>query len=154
MKRTGIRDIAVALISGVSIGYLLQAVLVSNGLHLLVPPLTFSVTLTVAAVAAVVLALPIRSALTGRRKRPVNALFAARVAVFAKASSLSGALFTGFASGLAYFALTRTVLPGGATIALSVAGVVAGALLLAAGLIAERFCTLPPDDSEPEGTHG
>ena len=154
MKRTGVRDVVVALIIGSSVGYLTQAVLVSLGLHLLVPPLTFSITLAVAGFAAMVLAWPIRSALHGSRKRAINALFAGRVSVYAKASSVSGALCTGFAGGLAYFVFTRSVIPGGATTAYLVAALAGALVLLFGGLLAERFCTLPPDDAEGEESHG
>ena len=154
MRRTGIRDIAAGIIIGSTIGYLAQVVLVSAGLRMLIPPLTFSITLVVAAIGAVALAWPIRSALHGTRKRPINALFASRVAVFAKASSVSGALCTGFATGLGTFVLTRSVLPGGAATTLVIVAIVASGILLSAGLIAERFCTLPPDDSELETPHG
>lgn len=154
MKRTGTRDIIIATIVGISVGYLLQSLLVSLGARMLVPPITFPVTLTLAAAIVLTVAWPVRAALRGTRKRPVNALYAARVAMLAKASSISGALLFGFAGGLTYFVLTRSVVPGAGTIGLLVASVIAGAVLLAAGLIAERFCTLPPEnpdeDSAPE----
>lgn len=148
MKRTGARDVIVSLMVGVTVGYLIQTVLVSAGLRMLLPPLSYSVTLVVAAIAVFWLAWPIRAALHGSRKRPINALFASRVAMFAKASSLSGAVLTGFAGGLAYFALTRSVTPQAWALTLLLVAVGAGLLLLIAGLLAERFCTLPPDDAE------
>lgn len=154
MKRTGIRDLFVTLVVGVSVGYLLQSVLVSMGGRMVIPPLTFSVTLGVAAVAVLVLAWPIRAAVRGTARTPLNPIVAGRVAMFAKASSLSGGLCTGFAAGLAYFALTRAVPPSGLPVVQFAAGVLAGCVLLVAGLIAERFCTLPPDDPETEVTDG
>ncbi len=163
MKHTSALSVLVAAIAGMTVGYLAQSILVSHGLAMLVPPLTLPATLVIAAVALLVLAWPVRQSVRGKRP-PVNQLMASRVAVLAKASTLSGALLTGFTAGLGYFALTRTVIPGGSTIVLLVVAVVAAVLLLVAGLVAERFCTLPPDDPDaepkiesppsPEGAHG
>lgn len=154
MKRTGLREVVVGLMVGMTVGYLLQNILVSSGAHLLVPPVSFTITVVIAAITVFSLAWPIRSVLRGTRKRPINALFASRVAMFAKASSLSGAVLTGFGAGLAYFALTRSVAPGAVTVVLLSVAVLGGALLLTAGLLAERFCTLPPGDDDAEGAHG
>ncbi|MFM6974653.1 MAG: DUF3180 domain-containing protein [Agromyces sp.] len=151
MRRTSIRDIVVALIFGVSAGYLTQSILVSNGLHMLVPPVTFTITLVVAAIAVLWSAWPIRSALRGTRKRPINALFASRVAVLAKASSVSGALLTGFTGGLCYFVLTRTSVTSGNVLTLLLCALGSAVLLLVAGLLSEWFCTLPPEETESEG---
>lgn len=148
MKRTGLRDIFIAFIVGASVGYLLQVLLVSNALHQLVPPITYPITLVAAAVAVFAFAWPIRQALNGKRKRPVNAIFASRVAMFAKASTVSGAILTGFTGGLTFFALTRPVMPGVPTVSMLIASVIASILLFVAGLLAERFCTLPPEDPE------
>lgn len=148
MKRTGLREVVVGLMVGMTVGYLLQNILVSSGAHLLVPPVSFTITVVIAAITVFSLAWPIRSVLRGTRKRPINALFASRVAMFAKASSLSGGLLTGVAGGLGYFALTRTVPPTTGSGALLIAGILASALLLVCGLLAERFCTLPPDDTD------
>ena len=80
-----------------------------------------------------------------------------RVAVLAKASSLTGAMLTGAGLGLLIYMLSRAVLPQGGTIGLT-AGATAGAIiLLIGGLVAERLCTLPPprdDDPEAHPTAG
>lgn len=154
MRRTSARDVMAAVIAGATIGYLTQSLLASLGQRTLVPPLTFSVTLLLAAIAVLALAWPIRTALRGHARRRINPLTAARTAVLAKASSVSGALMTGLSLGLAFFPLTRPVAPGAGVIALAIAAVGTAALLLAAGLVAERWCTLPPDEPESEATHG
>jgi hypothetical protein len=73
-----------------------------------------------------------------------------RTAVLAKACSLSGALVFGFGVGITLFLLTRSVVPAADTVWLAFATAIGAALLLAGGLVAEAFCTLPPDDTEPE----
>jgi hypothetical protein len=58
-----------------------------------------------------------------------------------------GALFTGAAVGALTFFATRAVVAGDAVVALAV---IAGgaAVELAAGVIAEHWCVLPPDDED------
>ena len=42
------------------------------------------------------------------------------------------------------------MVPPADTVWLALATAIGAALLLAGGLVAEAFCTLPPDDTEPE----
>ncbi|HLP22660.1 MAG TPA: DUF3180 domain-containing protein [Microbacteriaceae bacterium] len=154
MKRTALRDLVVAFIAGATVGYLGQVVLTAFGARMLVPPLTFPATLVAVAILVFALAWPIRSALRGERRRPVNAIRASRIVVLAKASSASGAVLLGLACGWAIFALSRTVVPDGDVLLKHLAAVLAAGLVLTVGLVAERFCTLPPDDTEPEPSHG
>ena len=102
----------------------------------------------------VVLAWPIRRAVRGTSKQRVDPFRAMRIAALAKASSLVGALVLGFGVGLALFLLTRAVVPSLGNVWLALATAIGAGLLLAGGLIAEWFCTLPPDDPETdEETH-
>ena len=56
----------------------------------------------------------------------------------------------GFGIGITLFLLTRSVVPAADTVWLALATAIGAALLLAGGLVAEAFCTLPPDDPEAE----
>jgi hypothetical protein len=136
---------------GVVVGLLTDAALAASGRALIVPPVTLSVTLAVIAIVVVVLALPIRRAIRGKTTLRLDPFRAARTAVLAKACSIMGALVTGLPLGLLLFMLTRTVVADTSSILLTVSAVVGGALLLTGGLLAEWFCTLPPDDSDTEG---
>lgn len=149
MKRTHASSLVAFGAVGLVLGYLGELAVVASGAAVLVPPLSLPVTLVAVGAFVVALAWPIRRAVkgTGRRVDPFRAM---RVAVLAKACSLSGALVTGLGAGLTLFLLTRTVLPAGGTVWLAVATAIGAALLLAAGLIAEHFCTLPPDEPEEE----
>ncbi|MGN6744174.1 MAG: DUF3180 domain-containing protein, partial [Amnibacterium sp.] len=96
---------------------------------------------------------PIRQRMRGKRTRPVDPFYAMRVVVFAKATSLTGALLSGVAAGLTLYSLTRLiapVLPGLWYDVLTLAG---AAAMLAAGLIVETWCRIPPEDRETAPDH-
>ncbi|MEF3322709.1 DUF3180 domain-containing protein [Gulosibacter sp. GYB002] len=79
---------------------------------------------------------------TAHRVNPFRAVFALALA---KAASLVGALFLGFTGGTLLWLISRTVVNSGALLTLFSSG---GALvLLVAGLIAESWCRLPPQDT-------
>lgn len=79
----------------------------------------------------------------------VDPVFAIRVLAFAKASSLAGSVIGGAAVSVVVFVLTRPVIAE-ALLPLSIAGLVGAAVLLVAGLIAESWCVLPPDDRDAQ----
>lgn len=151
MTRTSLRVVIVALIVGVTIGYLLNVVIVSRGGAMLVPPLTLPLTLSAMAVMVIAFAWPVRQTVRGAAKKRVNPLVASRTAMLAKASSLAGALLSGFSAGIVYFTLTRAATAPGSVTGATIAAVIGGLILLAAGLVAEHFCSLPPDDPEDDG---
>ncbi len=115
-------------------------------------PLTMPFTLALISGLTLVLAWPIRQRLRGKRKQPINALHAGRVSALAKTSSLVGGVMLGLNSGLVTFFVTRSVVPGFGILLPALLAVAASAALLAAGLIAERWCSLPPDDPNAEAT--
>jgi hypothetical protein len=139
--------IALGLV-GLVIGFLLEVGTAASGVPIVVPPLTLPFTLVAVAVIVVVLAWPIRQATRGNGRRPVNPFFAMRVAVLAKSSSFSGALMLGAGLGITLYLLSRSVVPAVTSVWLGVATATGAAVLLAGGLVAEHFCTLPPDDDQ------
>lgn len=146
MKRTHPPILILLGLIGLVAGFLIELLLTALGKPILVPPISLPVTL--AAIAAIILALavPIRQAVKGKAKQAINPFRAVRVAILSKASSLCGALLMGGSAGLLIYISTRTVLPAASSIWLAVASTVGGAVLLAAGLIAERMCTIPPGE--------
>lgn len=92
-------------------------------------------------------------------REPVDPLAVARFVVLAKASALTGALFTGFYGGVLMWLLVEQV-RAGATDARSsdlptaAAGVIGALALTAAALWLERACRVPrrPDDEKPGGS--
>ncbi|GAB3049266.1 DUF3180 domain-containing protein [Sediminivirga luteola] len=100
----------------------------------------------------------VRAWTQGDRKRELDLLQAARVAVMAKAASLTGAGLVGWYGGAALYLMFGT---GGARADTGMQMLIAVAVCLVTtvvGMIVEWFCQLPPDDGadgaegeEPEG---
>ncbi|TYL54192.1 DUF3180 domain-containing protein [Agromyces mariniharenae] len=150
MKRTHASTVIAFVLAGAVAGYLVDLAIVSAGGNAIVPPLSLPITLVGVAALVVAFAWPIRRAVKGKATKHLDPFRAMRTAVLAKACSLSGSLVLGFGIGITLFLLTRSVVPPTGTIWLALATAIGAGLLLAAGLIAEAFCTLPPDDTEPE----
>lgn len=150
MKRTHASTVIAFALAGVVAGYLIDLAVVTAGGNAIVPPLSLPITLAGVAVLVVAFAWPIRRAVTGKATKHLDPFRAMRTAVLAKACSMSGALVLGFGIGITLFLLTRSVVPSVGTVWLALATAIGAALLLAGGLVAEAFCTLPPDDTEPE----
>ncbi|MGE5828769.1 MAG: DUF3180 domain-containing protein [Micromonosporaceae bacterium] len=80
----------------------------------------------------------------------VNPLLVARYAVLAKASSLAGAIFAGAYGGVTAWALAERsrLLAAQQNLAPAVAGLIGGLGLVAAALLLERACRVPPPPPE------
>ncbi|GAA1787686.1 DUF3180 domain-containing protein [Agromyces lapidis] len=150
MKRTHFSTLLAFVLGGLVIGYLGDLAIVNTGAKALVPPLSLPITLVGVAAIVVLLAWPIRRAVKGKATKHLDPFRAMRVAVLAKACSLSGALVLGVGLGIGLFLLTRSVMPPAGTVWLAFATAIGAALLLVGGLVAEWCCTLPPDDPENE----
>ena len=154
MKRTRVSALLALALGGGVLAFLLELLLQSSGANVVLPPLSLTLTLVPLAIAVILLAIPVRRSVTGKRKAPIDPFYALRVAVFAKASSFAGSLLLGAASGILIFLLGRPIAPSGAMSTLVISEMVGSALLVAAGLIAEFLCTLPPDDPQDHRGEG
>ncbi|UFS59074.1 DUF3180 domain-containing protein [Subtercola endophyticus] len=150
MKRTRPLTLVLLGIPGALIGFFLEIGLASAGQPIISLPLSLSITLVAAGAIVVVLAVPIARAIRGTNPNPINPFRAMRVAVLAKASSMVGSLIAGFGLGIVVYLLSRSVVPAVSSLWTSIAAAVAGAILLACGLVAEKLCTLPPEDKDPD----
>jgi len=150
VKRTGAGLLLVLALVGAAAGFLADQLLTSAGRPTFTPSILLAVLMVLLAAVEVVLALPIRRA-TRRTDAPrVNPFYALRIAMLAKASSIVGALVTGFAVGLVVFLVTRPVPPSlGSMSAVIVTGV-GGIVLVAGGLIAEHLCTIGKDNDDEQ----
>jgi hypothetical protein len=160
MKQTSVISVlSLGLIGGV-VMWGVEWLLVSLGHPLLVPPVSWSVVLWLISAVVVALAWPIRARLNAKtRHTPVDPFYATRVVLLAKASSLTGGGLAGAAIGVLVFLATRPVISQ-TGLWLSVAALLGAIVLMVAGVIAEKWCMLPPDSSDtdaiglPEGEPG
>ena len=154
MKRTAVSAVIGLILAGGVLGYLIEIMLQSFGGAMLIPPMTLSVTLIVIAAAIIGLAIPVRRRVTGKRKAPLSPFYATRVAVLAKSGALAGSLLLGWAAGILIYVLGRPIAPSGGQFAAVIVQAVSSLILVIAALIAERMCTLPPDEPEEDAAHG
>ncbi len=115
------------------------------------PPRLATVLTGLLAIGTLAVAWPIRRWNAGQRDRAINPLRAARTVALAKAAAYTGAALTGLWAGFVLQALPRVQLQAQfeqASQAAVAAAVSAG--LAIAGLVAERWCRIPPDGDGPE----
>jgi hypothetical protein len=148
MTRTHATPLIGLGLAGGVFGFLLEVALAAGGMPLLVPPVSLPLTLVAIAIIVVGFAIPIYRTVHGKRISRIDPFQAMRVAVLAKASSLAGAILAGAGLGVLFYILSRSVLPGRDSTTLAIAATAGAVVLLAAGLIAERLCTLPPPSDE------
>lgn len=151
MRHTRALTVLLFGLAGLVIGYLLEVLLASAGQPVLIPPYTLAITLVAASAVVVALAVPIRRAIRGTSTTRINPFRAMRVLVLAKASALVGGLIAGFGLGVLGFVISRPVVADVGSLWSAIAAAAGGAVLLTAGLVAERLCTLPPDDPAEPG---
>lgn len=147
MTRTRPLHLILLAALGLIAGYALTSVLVMQGWPALVPPLSLAAALVLIGVVLLLMGRPVRQAAAGERR--VDPFYATRVVVLAQSSAFAGAVLAGGAAGIELFLLTRAVVSVGST--LTAAGTLVAALaLVAAALVVEHWCSLPPDDPTEE----
>ena len=152
MKRTRASTLVALGAIGAGAGFLTQVALAAAGLAKFRPEYTLALSLLFIAGIVIALAVPIRRATRGSVRARIDPFHATRVVVFAKASSLAGALLTGAALGLLVELITRSGGINTDSLLRSLA-VLGGAIaLLVAGLVGEYLCTVPPDDEDADAT--
>lgn len=152
MTRTRVSTLVTLVTIGAAAGFLLQVALAAGSLPKYQPEYTLALSLLFIAGIAIALAVPIRRATRAKVRTRIDPFHAMRVVLFAKASSIAGALLTGAAVGLLAELVTRS---GGLNTdsLLRTLAVLGGAIaLLAAGLIGEYLCTVPPGDDDRDAT--
>jgi hypothetical protein len=150
VKRSGPTALIALGLVGLVVGFLIEVTAASSGNPIVVPPVSMATSLGVIGIVVALLAWPIRQATKGSPNRRVDPFRAMRVAVLAKASSFSGATFLGGALGILLYLLTRSVAPTTDSLWLAIGMAIGAGVLLVGGLLAEYFCTLPPDEPEEE----
>lgn len=150
MKRTGTAVLFGAGILGVVLGFGVDQLLTATGRPTFTPSILLPILLIMLAAATVLMALPIRRAITGASTTPVDPFRSLRVAMLAKASAIVGAVVAGVGFGLLAFLFTRPVSPSLGSSGAVIAAIVGGIVLLIAGVIAERLCTIRKEDDDDQ----
>jgi len=150
MKHTGFSTLLTLVVIGGVLGWSTQVALVATGFPSFLPPVTFGVALGLVGVLLVILARPIRRfVMRAPQANPVDALYATRVVLLAKASAVTGAFFAGVASGILVWVVSRPVLTSQPLVLIGIS--LAGAILLTVGaLITQRWCTIPPESNDTQ----
>ena len=120
------------------------------------PPLLAAVLLTVMGGLVLWLARPVRQYLRGRATRSLDPLRAARTVVLAQAAAITGAAAAGWYAGQLAVVLTELSLVANRSRVLPLSLLVlAGVVLAAAGLLAQRWCRIDPreDDRDTDDEH-
>ena len=146
MHRTSSSTLAVWAVIGTVLAIVVDVVLESRGFSLPGLPWFAIIGMLVLAAVLLVLGWPIKKWNDGDRTKEIDPIQAARVAVMAKASALTGAGLAGWYLGNAgYYFLSAPGIRNDLAAGMLVAMVSAAALMIV-GLIVEGFCEIPPQD--------
>lgn len=144
MSRTKISVLALVAAVSLALTWGLLTLLERQGTHLGAVPWVVGPVLVVLAVVVLWMALAVRAYQRGRRPS-LDPLRAARTAALAKAAALTGALLLGWYGGQLLLTLGRLQFESQQSRALAAGTAALCAIVLSVvGIIAERFCELPP----------
>ncbi|MGO4383663.1 DUF3180 domain-containing protein [Specibacter sp. RAF43] len=118
-------------------------------LALPVLPLSSLSTMGLIVVVAWILGLKVRRWRNGNRDKHLDPLLAARTLVLAQACAYAGAVLLGWHAGILLNQLPTLSLRTDLGIVGQIAAVMGGGVaMIVTGLIVERFCKLPPEDTD------
>ncbi|WP_461169807.1 DUF3180 domain-containing protein [Arthrobacter sp. Z1-15] len=141
----------IALVSGV-IGWLVNNWATRNSLPAPVLSVFGLLTVVLISGATLFLGLRVRRWQQGNRDRTLDPIAAARTLVLAQATAYAGSLLLGWHAGIFVEQVPLWSLrPGHVATWAALAMIAGGVLMIAVGLLVERFCRLPPDDSNGNG---
>jgi hypothetical protein len=158
VKPTKILNLIAWAIPTATAGYLVSKLVTSNGGQVPVTPLNLILTLVAISIILVSFALPMlryRRALaeqiknsTAPRPKRLNPFYAVRLLLLAKATALSGGLFTGWHLGVIWMQISSPVTTD--SIWQNVFALLASIAMVIVGIIVERICRIKDDGSEVE----
>lgn len=141
-------------VAGVAGGLIIQFARSAMGQSPLSPPYSLPATMVVLGAVLIALAVTLRRRVRRTSVTPVNPFQAVRLLAAARASQFVGGLIGGFGAGL-LLALSGRSVPTSVGIWLPMlVTLLAGVALLVCGVIAERFCRVPPGGSDETGGAG
>jgi hypothetical protein len=157
VKPTKVLTLIGWVVPATTAGYLLSKIITSNGGQVPVTPINLLLTLVAISIILAGFAVPMlryRRALADQQKnssspRPkrLNPFYAVRLLVLAKATAMSGALFTGWHIGVIWMQLSSPVTTD--SIWQNAGGLIASIAMVIVGLVVERICRIKDDGAEP-----
>ena len=118
-------------------------------------PLTGLVTMGVIVVLTLVLGIRVLRWRNGKKKKMLNPILAAWTLVLAQACAYTGAMLLGWHAGIFLDQLRLWNVRSGQAITWQTLIMAGGGLaMIVVGLVVERFCRIPPEDGDAEGTPG
>lgn len=118
-------------------------------------PLTGLLTMGVIVVLTLILGIRVLRWRNGKKKKMLNPILAAWTLVLAQACAYTGTVLLGWHAGIFLDQLRLWAVRSGQSITwetLAMAG--GGLVMVVVGLVVERFCRIPPEDGDAEGTPG
>ncbi|HEV7168577.1 MAG TPA: DUF3180 domain-containing protein [Micrococcaceae bacterium] len=113
-------------------------------------PLSSMLTMGLITVVTFVLGLRVLRWRTGKAKRVLNPIMAARTVVLAQACAYAGAVLLGWHAGILVDQLPTIGLRSNLSVVwMGLAMVGGGLVMVIVGLVVERFCRIPPQDNTP-----
>lgn len=157
MKPTKIWSLIAATLAAAVITFVIVKMLISNGGSVPVAPNNLLISIPLIALVELAVAIPIfryrrelaKFAVSGKRPKRIDPFYAVRILALAKATAISGSLFSGFAVSLVFVQSTLPVLPD--SIWANVIVLVESIVLTVVAYLIERACKLP-DDGETGAT--
>lgn len=145
----------IAVAAGIA-GWLVNNWATRNSLPAPVLSVAGLLTVVLISAATLLLGLRVRRWQQGNRDRELDPIAAARTLVLAQATAYAGSLLLGWHAGIFLEQVPLWSLrPGHTATWTSLAMIAGGVLMISVGLLVERFCRLPPDDSNgPGGSAG
>lgn len=148
----------VLFIIGLAVGVLgwLAALLTTRySLNTPVLPLNGLITMGVIVALTLVLGVRVLRWRNGNKKKMLNPILAAWTLVLAQACAYTGSVLLGWHAGIFIDQLRLWNLRSDQTLAWQAVAMAGGGLvMIVVGLVVERFCRIPPEDSEGESAPG
>jgi len=146
------------LVIGVALavlGWLAALIAARYSLDTPVLPLTGLVTMGVIVAVTLVLGIRVLRWRNGKKKKMLNPILAAWTLVLAQACAYTGTMLLGWHAGIFLDHLRLWNVRSGQAITWETLGMAGGGVaMVVVGLVVERFCRIPPEDGDAEGTPG
>lgn len=133
-----------------AVGWVATLLTSRASLALPVLPLSSLITMALIAVVCLVLGLRVRRWRDGKREKALDPLLAARTVILAQACAYAGAVLFGWHAGILINQIPTVAMRSDlAIIWVMVAHLAGGLVMVAVGIVVERFCKVPPEDNDP-----